>query len=283
MTPSLSSAALINNDDAGNQNEPGATQNETGTQSGAAQSETGNSQSEAAGGNQNEATGATAASTSKPEPSASKQFTLPPLSMQLDLETLWGVLSDCLDALEKTYDSHAVLVLQPTVEAFFLVHGDSNEDTKASSSAERKSQHNFRSRRLPSFHTISDTDSLPGSPAPFVDLSPVPGTPSTVDMEAVDPYAHLPQDTARFLKFAGKGKHTDTHTHTHTHTRTHTHTYTHTQTHTHTHTHTYTHRHTTHTDTQHTHACTHTPSFLSAADKRSHSPLLGEGKVPVLP
>ena len=187
MTP-LSSALLpsvSNNDDAaGNQNEPGASQNEPGASQNepgasqnepeANQNEPGASQSEPAAASQSEA-GATAASTSKTEPTASNQFSLPPLSKQLDLEILWGMLSECLDALEKTYDPHAVLVLQPTVEAFFLVHGDSNEESKATSTAERKSQHNPRSRRLPSFHTISDTDSLPGSPAPFAEFSPVPG------------------------------------------------------------------------------------------------------------
>lgn len=136
--------------------------------------------------------------------SSKEQLSLPPLSLQLDLENLWSMLSECLDALERTYDPHAVLVLQPTVEAFFLVHGELNEDTKSNSSTERKTPQNPRSHRLPSFHTISDTDSNPGSPAPFVDLSPVPGTPSTMDMEGADPYAHLPPDTARFLKFAGE-------------------------------------------------------------------------------
>ena len=45
---------------------------------------------------------------------------LPRLSQQLDLETLWESLSACLKELATTSDSHAVLVLQPTVEAFFL-------------------------------------------------------------------------------------------------------------------------------------------------------------------
>ena len=45
---------------------------------------------------------------------------LPRLSQQLDLETLWESLGACLKELATTSDSHAVLVLQPTVEAFFL-------------------------------------------------------------------------------------------------------------------------------------------------------------------
>ena len=50
-------------------------------------------------------------------------FALPSLSQQLDLDTLWEMLGDCLTALADSTDSHAVLVLQPAVEAFFLVHG----------------------------------------------------------------------------------------------------------------------------------------------------------------
>jgi len=47
---------------------------------------------------------------------------VPPLSQQLQLDDLWDALSVCLTSLARMPDSHAVLVLQPTVEAFFLVH-----------------------------------------------------------------------------------------------------------------------------------------------------------------
>ena len=47
---------------------------------------------------------------------------LPRLSEQLGLEELWAWLGDCLSELDKTPDHHAVLILQPAVEAFFLVH-----------------------------------------------------------------------------------------------------------------------------------------------------------------
>lgn len=53
------------------------------------------------------------------------QLELSPLSETLKLDTLWDTLSDCLKELEETSDHHAVLVLQPTVEAFFLVHASS--------------------------------------------------------------------------------------------------------------------------------------------------------------
>ena len=38
------------------------------------------------------------------------------------LEDLWETLSRCLVQLANTSDHHAVLVLQPAVEAFFLIH-----------------------------------------------------------------------------------------------------------------------------------------------------------------
>ena len=44
------------------------------------------------------------------------------LSDELSLEELWDALSSCLRELADTPDHHAVLVLQATVEAFFLVH-----------------------------------------------------------------------------------------------------------------------------------------------------------------
>ena len=52
---------------------------------------------------------------------------LPRLSEQLELDALWQTLSDCLTALGQTTDQHAVLVLQPAVEAFFLVHAGYDE------------------------------------------------------------------------------------------------------------------------------------------------------------
>ncbi|KAK2707710.1 E3 ubiquitin-protein ligase HUWE1-like [Artemia franciscana] len=52
------------------------------------------------------------------------------LSEQLDLDELWITLSNCLELLSETPDSHAVLILQPTVEAFFLVHGSAAKNKK---------------------------------------------------------------------------------------------------------------------------------------------------------
>ena len=165
--------------------------------------------------NENASQGGESQSSSQPEASATQstqdtephraKFMLQPLSLQLELEELWSMLSECLDALADTQDPHAVLVLQPTVEAFFLVHADHSEEGKQTKKRNSTALYGGRGGRLSSFHTISDTESNPTSPAPaaFDPFSPMPGTPGPNDSE-VDPYAHLPPDTAKFLKFAGK-------------------------------------------------------------------------------
>ena len=120
------------------------------------------------------------------------------LSEQLELDELWCILSNCLDALSHTEDPHAVFVLQPTVEAFFLVHANYKDDGQK---GKKRAAHASSSRfsRLSSSSHILDNESNPASPAPF---SPLPGTPGLEN--DTDPFAHLPPDTAKFLKFAGK-------------------------------------------------------------------------------
>jgi len=113
-----------------------------------------------------------------------------PLSSLLGLAKLWETLSQCLCSLADTHDSHAVLVLQPAVEAFFLVHAERSSDTKLPSGSH--SSHSISASRL-------KEDINPMSPAAFSDLSPHP---SQSEIEQ-DQYAQLPQDTVLFLKFAG--------------------------------------------------------------------------------
>ena len=60
---------------------------------------------------------------------AAQEPQLPLLSEQITLEELWETLGECLSELGRTSDSHAVLVLQPAVEAFFLVHGTEKQVT----------------------------------------------------------------------------------------------------------------------------------------------------------
>lgn len=72
--------------------------------------------------------------------SASKKIVLDsielqPLSETLQLDHLWNTLSDCLVELEENADHHAVLVLQPAVEAFFLVHASSTTVSSATNAS----------------------------------------------------------------------------------------------------------------------------------------------------
>lgn len=130
-----------------------------------------------------------------------KSVFLQMLSQQLELEELWLILSRCLDDLSHTDDTHAVFVLQPTVEAFFLVHANHKEDGQKN---KKKPSHGStaaggsRFGRLSSSHFL-ESESNPASPSPF---SPLPGTPGPGELD-IDPFAHLPPDTAKFLKFAG--------------------------------------------------------------------------------
>lgn len=137
---------------------------------------------------------------SKAEPAVDgveqKSVILQMLSQQLELDELWSILSNCLDALSHTEDPHAVFVLQPTVEAFFLVHANYKDDGQK---GKKKPSHaGSRFSRLSSSSHMLDSESNPASP-----FSPLPGTPGMGENEA-DPFAHLPPDTAKFLKFAGQ-------------------------------------------------------------------------------
>ena len=143
----------------------------------------------------------------------SHSFILESLSRQLQLDNLWHALSECLDMLAQTTDPHAVLVLQPTVEAFFLVHANSTEEGKAGKKSRGAGSRSRSSGQLSMFRAGSESGA-PASPAPRMDFSPVPSTPGLAKGE--ESYSHLPPDTARFLMFAGDISHTHTHTHTYT-------------------------------------------------------------------
>ncbi|KAJ8983063.1 hypothetical protein NQ317_007105 [Molorchus minor] len=69
----------------------------------------------------------------------SNSYELPALSDQLDsLNSLWETLSQCLLELEHAPDHHAVLVLQPAVEAFFLVHSPQQGPIKSKDEKDAK-------------------------------------------------------------------------------------------------------------------------------------------------
>ncbi|XP_031225143.1 E3 ubiquitin-protein ligase HUWE1 isoform X10 [Mastomys coucha] len=116
---------------------------------------------------------------------------LPLLSEQLCLDELWDMLGECLKELEESHDQHAVLVLQPAVEAFFLVHA-----------TERESKPPVRDTRESQLAHIKD-EPPPLSPAPLT-----PATPSSLDPffsrepSSMHISSSLPPDTQKFLRFA---------------------------------------------------------------------------------
>ncbi|XP_043315720.1 E3 ubiquitin-protein ligase HUWE1 isoform X8 [Cervus elaphus] len=116
---------------------------------------------------------------------------LPLLSEQLNLDELWDMLGECLKELEESHDQHAVLVLQPAVEAFFLVHA-----------TERESKPPIRDTRESQLAHIKD-EPPPLSPAPLT-----PATPSSLDPffsrepSSMHISSSLPPDTQKFLRFA---------------------------------------------------------------------------------
>ena len=116
------------------------------------------------------------------------------LSTQLALEELWDTLSECLSELARTSDRNAVLVLQPAVEAFFLVHGTEKEDSQ-SNAAQQARGRPVEVTRLASIRSIDDMPPSPGPTSPGGSLSPTLQTSFLAD---------LPVDQQAFLRFAGK-------------------------------------------------------------------------------
>lgn len=118
---------------------------------------------------------------------------LPLLSESLVLDNLWETLSACLLELEHTPDHHAVLVLQPAVEAFFLVHSSSS-----TASRERNNETNAETREVaPEMAPVS----------PIYSDSEGTSQPEAASNTSWDitptPQKALPSDQLKFLKFAG--------------------------------------------------------------------------------
>jgi len=104
------------------------------------------------------------------------------LSDQLDLSQLWQTLSSCLRELADTPDHHAVLVLQPTVEAFFLVHAAATTNTEK----KKTNQKETRQEQLAHIQEAAQTQQ-------FLDQANMTAS-QTADL--------LSQDTKKFLEFA---------------------------------------------------------------------------------
>lgn len=125
---------------------------------------------------------------------------LPSLSDQLSLNVLWDALSSCLRDLADTPDHHAVLVLQATVEAFFLVHAAPTqpEDKKKVQQKETR-QEQLAHIQEQTFEpgqtsTASENPSSPPSSSSVVNSNSAAAGASTSN--------NLPVETQKFLAFA---------------------------------------------------------------------------------
>ncbi|KAL8595169.1 hypothetical protein ACOMHN_013842 [Nucella lapillus] len=135
----------------------------------------------------------------QPGPSSSdkekkeEQPQLPRLSEQLNLDELWSMLGDCLKELARTPDHHAVLILQPAVEAFFIVHAGEKES--------KRNDHSTPRREDQMAHL--NVEMAPPSPSPGPSTASVESSTISITREnSAASIAHLPPDTQKFLKFA---------------------------------------------------------------------------------
>lgn len=104
--------------------------------------------------------------------------------------TLIILTGECLADLADTSDTNAVLVLQPAVEAFFLVHGSDKDEI----------QDKDKRTDVTEGSSSASLDLPPFSPGPLSPTRPVsPSRQSSVSSIPSD----LPPDTQKFLRFAG--------------------------------------------------------------------------------
>lgn len=119
----------------------------------------------------------------------------PRLSAQLSLEELWDTLSACLTDLSQTPDHHSVLVLQPAVEAFFLVHASEKEAHKPAPESVKPSL-----TRDSSLSHVADMPPL--SPMPLSAGSTSGAFFARESSVTSIVSAAMPLDTQKFLSFA---------------------------------------------------------------------------------
>ncbi|OQV13389.1 E3 ubiquitin-protein ligase HUWE1 [Hypsibius exemplaris] len=126
--------------------------------------------------------------------SAALEIDLPALSELLNVEDLWTYLSACLGELERTGDQNAVLILQPTVESFFLVHAKEKQNADRREHATRR-----QAADVPPGSVAVEELAPAGGPGESASLAGEPA--SLVGEQAAIP-SDLPMDVQKFLRFA---------------------------------------------------------------------------------
>ncbi|XP_065656940.1 E3 ubiquitin-protein ligase HUWE1 isoform X2 [Hydra vulgaris] len=101
------------------------------------------------------------------------------LSNLLNLGQLWDILGEALTELAETSDPNAVLVLQPAVEAFFLVHGSEKENKTTQNESN------------------TNTQEIQSPLSPNANFSS-----ATLDQSSSTSAVNLSPDTQKFLNFA---------------------------------------------------------------------------------
>ncbi|OUC44567.1 HECT-domain protein [Trichinella nativa] len=116
-----------------------------------------------------------------------------PLTVSMQVDNLWDLLSECLTLLDESADPHAVLILQPAVEAFFIIHGDDKRHMNELCTL-------LQSSTRPDSDTLTES-SASNSVQPFSDMT----VSSNDAMKSSDPhFRNLPLDVQMFIRFAEK-------------------------------------------------------------------------------
>ncbi|XP_003380634.1 putative HECT-domain protein [Trichinella spiralis] len=116
-----------------------------------------------------------------------------PLTVSMQVDNLWDLLSECLTLLDESADPHAVLILQPAVEAFFIIHGDDKRHMNELCTL-------LQSSTRPDSDTLTES-SASNSVQAFSDMT----VSSNDAMKSSDPhFRNLPLDVQMFIRFAEK-------------------------------------------------------------------------------
>ncbi len=114
------------------------------------------------------------------------------LSTELDLDSLWNKLSQCLTILKSLSDPYAVLILQQTVEAFFYVHA-----TRKDKEETRKKEKETKEAQLAHLDT-----EYPMSPAAGATSISETANANMEIQSLLNTIGNESPDTKKFLEFA---------------------------------------------------------------------------------